>query len=430
MRDFVRLYGPVILIVLLGIVVAFILMAPPPPKRVVIAGGAPGGAYAQTAERYAEALRARKIQAEILNTAGSVENLAKLKAGEADIGIVQSGLAGNLGTGGVHSLGAIFYEPVWVFHRASVRVAGLRDLKGRRVAIGAEGSGLRVLAGLLLSEAGLAEADFTPVPLGGAAAAEALRANEADAILVVSGATTAFIRDLAADPAITLLSLREANALARRHSYLDTVTLYRGVLDLAAIVPEEDVTLIAPAAQIAVREGLHPAIQSLLIDAAIAEHGGGSLLAEAGRFPARELADIPVANEAARYYEDGPTFLRRYFSYDVANFLERAWVLVIPLLTLAFPLVKAAPPVYRWRIRRKIYVWYEDLRELEKAGRVAATPEERANVRAGLADLQRETGNVQVPLSYADDLYRLRAHIRFVAELVDRLSAQDQHAPV
>jgi TRAP transporter TAXI family solute receptor len=430
MRDFVRLYGPIILVIVTGLVLAFILMAPPPPKRVVIAGGAAGGAYAQTAERYAEALRERKIEAEVLNTAGSVENLSRLKAREADIAIVQSGLAGSFGADGVRSLGAIFYEPVWVFHRANARVSGLRDLRGMKVAIGAEGSGLRVLATLLLTEAGLAEGDFTPVPLGGAAAADALRAGEADAILVVSGATTAFIHDLAADPSISLLSLREANALARRHAYLDTVTLYRGVLDLANIAPEEDVTLIAPAAQIAVREGLHPAIQSLLIDVAMAEHGGGSLLADSGRFPTRDLADIPVSEEAGRYYEDGPTFLRRYFSYDVANFLERAWVLAIPLLTLAFPLVKAAPPVYRWRIRRKIYVWYQDLRDLESAGRNATTEQERTEVRDKLADLQAETGNVQVPLSYADDLYRLRAHIRFVSELVDKLSAQDKRARV
>jgi hypothetical protein len=105
-------------------------------------------------------------------------------------------------------------------------------------------------------------------------------------------------------------------------------------------------------------------------------------------------------------------------------------VLAIPLITLLIPLIRAAPPLYRWRIRRKIYVWYKDLRELEAAGRAAETPEDRTEVRAKLADLQAETGNVEVPVSYTDDLYRLRAHIRFVAELVDKLSAQERHARI
>ncbi len=403
-------------------------VAPAPPKKVKIAGGAEGGAYAQAAVKYADALRMKDIEVEVMTTAGSVDNLAKLKAKQVDIGIVQTGLAGDLGALGVRSLGAVFYEPLWVFYRADLQVDELQDIAGKHVAIGPEGSGVRVLSTLLLGEAGVEPAAFTPSDLAGQAAAAALKAGEIDAALLVSGATTSFIRDLVSDPSIKLLSVREAHALARRHPYLDEVTLYRGVIDLAAILPKEDVLLIAPAAQIVVRDDLHPAIQALLIEAAFAEHGGASILADGGVFPTPQLSDIPLAEEAERYYKNGPTFLRSVFPYSVANFLERAWVLAIPLITLLIPLVRAAPPLYRWRIRRKIYVWYKSLRELEQQGRAAATAEERQEVRTRLAAMQAETGNVQVPLSYNDDLYRLRSHIRFVAELVDRLSEQVKHA--
>jgi len=202
------------------------------------------------------------------------------------------------------------------------------------------------------------------------------------------------------------------------------------VIDLAEILPKQDVMLIAPVAQLVVRDDLHPAVQSLLIEAAITDHGGGSLLADPGRFPTPQLTDIAISDEAKRYYESGPSFLRRVFPYSVANFLERTWVLIIPLVTLMIPLVRAAPPIYRWRIRRKIYVWYKDLRELETAGRNAETAEDRIEVRARLADLQAETGKVEVPVSYTDDLYRLRAHIRFVAELLDKLGSNERHARI
>ncbi len=430
MKQFLRFYGAPIAIVLLGLLVAFLFMAPAPPKKVVIAGGASGGAYAATAESYAKALREQGVEVEVLATAGSVDNLAKIKAKQADIGIVQTGLAADFGSDGVRSLGAAFYEPLWVFHRADAAMEELQDISGRRVAIGPEGSGVRALATLLLSEAGVTPDKYTASPLAGQAAATALKAGEIDVALVVSGPTTGWIADLIADRNVSLLSMREAHALARRHPYLDEVTLYRGVIDLAAILPKDDVTLIAPAAQIAVREDLHPAIQSLLIEAAFREHGGGSLLADPGRFPTSELSDIAISDEAERYYKNGPSFLRRIFPYSVANFFERAWVLAIPLITLLIPLIRAAPPLYRWRIRRKIYVWYNNLRELEAAGRAAETAEDRTEVRAKLADLQAETGNVEVPVSYTDDLYRLRAHIRFVAELVDKLSAQERHARI
>ncbi len=430
MKTFLRFYGAPILIVVLGLVVAFLFMAPAPPKTITIAGGATGGTYAATAEHYAEALRVQGIEVSVLTTAGSVDNLKRVKAKEADVGIVQTGVAADLGVEGARSLGAVFYEPFWVFHRADVVVDELQDIAGKRVAIGPEGSGVRALATLLLNEAGVKAGSYAAGDQAGQAAAAALKAGEIDVALVVSGATTSWISDLIGDPAISLTSMREANALARRHPYLDEVTLYRGVVDLARILPKDDVTLIAPAAQIVVREDLHPAIQSLLLEAAFKEHGGGSILADGGRFPTSQLADIPVSDEAERYYKGGPTFLRSIFPYSVANFLERAWVLAIPLITLLIPLVRAAPPLYRWRIRRKIYVWYKDLRDLEAAGRAAETVEERTEVRAKLADLQAETGKVEVPVSYTDDLYRLRSHIRFVAELIDKQSAQERHARI
>jgi TRAP transporter TAXI family solute receptor len=430
LRDLLRVYGLPILVIVVGVIVALQFVEPPPPRRVVVAGGGAGGAYALTAQHYAETLRAQKIEVEVLTTAGSVDNLARVKAGEADIGIVQTGLAADLGADGVKSLGAMFFEPLWVFHRASVPVADLRDLRGRRVAIGAEGSGVRVLASVLLEEAGVTAADFASAPLSGADAAASLRAGEIDVAMVVAGPTADWIAALMADPAVSLLSMRRAPALARRHSYLDEVVLYAGVLDPARGLPAEDVKLIAPAAQLVVRDGLHPAIQSLLMDAALAEHGDGTLLTEPGQFPTPVLSDLPISREAERYYENGPSFLRRIFPYAVANFLERAWVLAIPLVTLLIPLIRAAPPLYRWRIRRKIYVWYRDLRDYEAAGRTASTPEERTEVRNKLSDLQAQTGEVQVPLSYTDDLYRLRAHIRFVSELIEKLSAQDKHARI
>ena len=430
MKQFLRFYGAPIIIVVIGLVVAFFFMAPAPPKKVTIAGGASGGAYAATAEGYAKALREQGVEVEVQTTNGSVDNLTRIKARQADIAIVQTGLAADVGSEGARSLGAVFYEPLWVFARAGRQAEQLQDLSGLRVAIGPEGSGVRVLATLLLTEAGVAEGSYTAVPLAGQAAAEALQKGEVDAAMVVSGPTTAWIAGLISDRNVQLMSMREAHALARRHPYLDEVPLYRGVIDLAAILPKEDVMLIAPAAQIVVRDDLHPAIQSLLIETAFRDSSAGSLLADPGRFPTPILSDIEVSDEAERYYKNGPGFLRRIFPYSVANFFERAWVLVIPLVTLIIPLVRAAPPLYRWRIRRKIYVWYNDLRALEAAGRVADTAEERMEVRAKLADLQAETGNVEVPVSYTDDLYRLRAHIRFVAELIDKLSSQERHARI
>ena len=97
--------------------------------------------------------------------------------------------------------------------------------------------------------------------------------------------------------------------------------------------------------------------------------------------------------------------------------VERLWILILPLITLAIPLMRLAPPLYSWQVRRRIYRWYENLRELEMRARRSTDPAELQDVAAGLDKLQNEVGTIEVPLSYADNLYHLRLHIEFVKRL-------------
>ena len=305
-----------------------------------------------------------------------------------------------------------------MFVRTDAGVEDFGDLRTKRFAIGANGSGTRTLALELQGEFGGTWPASAQLALSGTAAADALKAGDVDAVAYASSVEAPYIQDLLRTPEVSLLSFPRAEALARRKAALSAVTLLRGVVDIGADIPSADVPLVAPVAQLAVRKDLHPAIEAVLIDAAVAIHGDGSLLSAAGTWPNPDATDLPVSSQARRYYKAGPSFLRRYFSFDIANFLDRAWVLAIPLLTLLFPLVRAAPPIYRWRVRRKIYVWYKDIRELEARGRASPKKEERAKILQELEDLQEEIGTVEVPLSYTDDLYRLRSHVEFVKQLV------------
>ena len=278
--------------------------------------------------------------------------------------------------------------------------------------------GTRMLALELETDYGGEWVDASRLSLSGNAAATALLAGEIDAAAFAASIEASYVDRLLRSDEVRLMRFDRAPALARRHEALSDIVLLRGVVDIGLNVPAEDVPLVAPVAQLVVRKDLHPAIESLLMDAAMAIHSEGTLLAAGGRYPDPDVTDLPITDQARRYYQDGPSFLRRYFSFDVANFLERAWILAIPLLTLLFPLVRVAPPIYRWRVRRKIYVWYADLRELEDRGRAAESQETCNRVLDDLENLQAEIGAVEVPLSYTDDLYRLRSHVEFVKQLV------------
>ncbi len=417
-RDFLKVYWPLIALAAIGLIATLMLMDPAPPKHIRFAAGAPGGAYHAYAERYQRLLQAQGVQVDLVDTAGSIENLRLLDDGEVDVALVQGGLASRQDRDVLNSLGGLFPEPFWVFVSAGNSINAFGDLRGYRFAIGPDGSGTRALALSLQSEFGGTWPASAQMTLAGSEAADALRVGTVDAVAFAASVEAPYVQDLLRDPAVELLPFERAPALARRQDALSAVTLLRGVVDIGADIPATDVPLVAPVAQLAIRKDIHPAIEALLIDSAIAIHGDGSLLSAAGRWPDPDATDLPVSRQARRHYRDGPSFLRRYFSFDVANFLDRAWVLAIPLLTLLFPLVRAAPPIYRWRVRRKIYVWYKDIRALEARGRASPTPDERSRIVKDLEDLQEEIGAVDVPLSYTDDLYRLRSHVEFVKQLV------------
>ena len=418
LRDFLKVYWPLVVIALGGVVLALILMDPAPPKKIRFAAGPEGGAYHAFAERYQRLLGEQGVEVILVETAGSIDNLRMLEDDDVDVGLVQGGLARPADADELRSLGGLFPEPFWVFVGQDVPATNFGALRSSRVSIGGSGSGSRILATELQTEYGGDWLETTRLDLSGNEAADALINGDLDAAVFTASIQASYIEKLLDIPDVRLLPFERAPALSRRMQALSAVTLLRGVVNLGEDIPSTDVPLVAPVAQLVVNKKLHPAIEALLIDAASQIHSEGTLLAPAGAYPNPDVTDLPVSEQARRYYQDGPSFLRRYFSFDVANFLERAWVLAIPLLTLLFPLVRAAPPIYRWRVRRKIYVWYDDLRDLERRGRSAEEEDARGKVLEDLERLQAEIGQVEVPLSYTDDLYRLRSHVEFVKQLV------------
>jgi TRAP transporter TAXI family solute receptor len=410
--------GLALLIAAVGLAIAQFI-GPAPPRDVVIAGGSPGGAYAMAAEELAQALRQVGVEADVVATAGSAENLARLQAGDetrVDIALVQSGLGQT--ADGVQSLGALFPEPIWLFARRANTGPDMQALSGLTVAAGAPGSGARALAETLWRDNAVDPASMTLLPLSGQEAVAALREGRADAAFVVASPRATWVQNLAADPALALIPFDRAPGYERRLPYLTATTLRRGALNPATDTPRQDIPMLAASAQLAVRADLHPAIQSVLLDAAHDRFSSGDVLTAPGVFPNRHAVDLPLSEEAARYYQNGPTTLRRYLPYWAANLVQRAWMVLLPLAVLISPLARSAPPVYRWRTRRKIYTWYRDLRDLEVRGRAAQDEMERAHVRTGLAALEHEVSRIAVPEAYTDELFRLREHIAFVAQRI------------
>jgi TRAP transporter TAXI family solute receptor len=419
MRDFLKVYAPIAILLVAGFAVASRFVNPAPPRHVRMAAGAPQGAYAETAKRYRDILARDGITLEVVTTQGSLDNLKLLQAttGGVDVAFVQGG-TGSPDLSGLASIGSVFFEPLWIFVRDGIPVRSLVDLQGRRLAIGAEGSGTRALTLQLLQVSGIPDGALL-LPLGGDEAVRRLLEGTVDAAFFVTARPFPQLEPLVRAKHVRLISLAQADAFAQRFRFLSKAILPEGRLDLSANLPAKDVTLLAPAAALVAREDLHPAIVDRIILAATEVHGGGQLFTEPGQFPASRFVDIPMSSDAERYLKAGPSFLRRHLPFWAATMVERFMVLLIPIVTLMLPLMRFAPPVYHWQVRRRIYRWYGNLRAIEQQALGVPTAAERADILEQLNRVEAEVCKVHVPLSFAESHYHLRTHVQFIRRLVE-----------
>ena len=305
--------APAVALVIAGFVLAYQFVDPAAPDRLVMATGSESGAYHAFGRAYADRFAEEGIELALRSSAGSTQNLEHLSKTEGDVHVAF--LQGGIGEADDHpnlrALGSIYYEPIWVFVRDQATPRRLTELAGKRIAVGAKGSGTRAVALNLLADNGINEQNTRIVEIGGLQSAEALSAGEVDAAIFVTSVTSQTVRKLLSRPGIALMSFERADAYLRRNSFLSKIVLPKGTVDLAQNLPAEDTVLLAPAATIVANERLHPVLVDLLLLTMQATHRRGSHLEAAGEFPSARYVSYPLEPAAERFYERGRPFLQR-----------------------------------------------------------------------------------------------------------------------
>jgi TRAP-type uncharacterized transport system substrate-binding protein len=400
-------------LILLAIAVwyAAMLLVPPPQNEVVIATGVESGGYHAFGRLYKQMLEAQGIQVRLRTSAGASENLALIHDAKSGVNaaLVQGGIADAATAKGVVSLGRMFYEPLWVFYKSDATFDQLGQLKGYRIAVGAEGSGTRTLNVSLLGAAGVDGTNATLLPLSGESAVDALKSGAAGAVMLIFSSEAPALQKLWHDPAIKLMSMSQADALVSIYPYLSHIVLPQGVIDLARNIPPRSFDLIAPTAALIVTEDMHPALVAQLAEAASRIHSRPNLLTKPGEFPRTTDPEFQMSAEALRYYKYGPPFLQRYLPFWLANFLERGLLFLIPLATVAIPLMRGIPALMKWWVQRKLAYWYRRLERLERSvGSTGTTAAEQAEELSLISDM---VGRIKVPRGYAEQFFNLKLHI-------------------
>ena len=339
---------------------------------------------------------------------------------EASVAFVQGGTTNPEDSNSMLSLGRMFYEPLWVFHRLPQDIERLTQLQGKRIAVGPPGSGTRALAMQLLGASEVSAANATFVDSPGSAAADALIAKEVDAAFFVSAPDAALVQKLLRTPGVRLMSFSQAEGYARRFPWLARIVLHKGVIDFAQRIPARDVELVAAVSLLAVRDDLHPALQFALAQAAAEVHRAPGIFNADNQFPQVQATELPMSAVAERFYKNGPQFFQRYLPFWIAVWMDRLIVLLVPLVAVLVPVFNFLPALYDWRVRKPLWRWYGDLRKLE-----AAMVENPGEHKLHVAEMQRiEEGVAALPLpvKYSEAHHNLRSYAEYVRRQLDAMA--------
>lgn len=188
-----------------------------------IASGGIGGVYYAYAQGIEEVVRSSlpRLDPTVLSTAASVENLRLLSAGKAEIGFAAADAAadGYRGTAlfteplPIQALGRIYEDYLHLVVRRDRDIKQVTDLRGRRISVGAPGSGTELFANRLLPLAEVNLTDLHAERLNPGEAAEAVGSGRLDGMIFSGGIPTAAIATLATRVPIVLLEL---GSFARR----------------------------------------------------------------------------------------------------------------------------------------------------------------------------------------------------------------------
>jgi TRAP transporter TAXI family solute receptor len=386
-------------------------LVPSPPLRVTIATGRKGTTFDYFGERYRTRFARAGVQLNARETAGALENLRLLRDRNSDVQIAftTGGISNSTQAPELRSMGLISNVPFWIFYSSSQSIDNLTQLKGKRIAVGPEGSGARYDADRILSRAKIDATTATLLPLAGDSAVEALKDGKVDAALLVGGSIAPSVERLLNNPNVLLLNFSSADAFTRVFPDLVRLVLPKGVVQLDPPIPPDDTTLVGTTAKVLIRDDLHPAIIQLLAQTLKEEHSGAGLFQRSGEFPAINDPEYDVPSVAVEYYRNGPSLLAKYLPLWTTTYVQRTIAFLVAALAVVFPAFGFAPRLYEWHVRQRFRQFYQRLRAVELAFQGKLTAAKAEALRAELDDIERSISTV--PLRHSDLYFILRYHL-------------------
>jgi len=395
---------------------ALIYFIPAPPSKVVMATAFKGASFEYYGRQYREIFARSHVELDLRETAGAVENLKLLQDPTAGVQIafVTGGLSDSKHTPEVLSLGTVYDQPFWIFYPANKQLDQLSQLKGKRIAVGPEGSATRHMAEQVLGKGGVNSETASLLPFAGEAADRALKDGQVDAVWIIGVPEATAVQSFLRNPSVRPMNFPMSEAFTRIFPDLTRMTLPQGTIDIERVIPSSDVQLIGTKSKVLIRSDLHPEIVQLLLQTMKEVHSGADLFHRNGEYPNGSDSEYTVAPTAIDFYKNGPSLMQRHLPLWASIHVQRAIALLLTGIAIGLPLLHFLPQSYNWMIRRRLFYWYAELRALEASFESVTSHKQLIDKQAEIERIEGDLSKIHFPLTFSDQVYNLRHHIDLV----------------
>lgn len=380
--------------------------------------------YYGHAQRYAQAMRGYGLTVEVVESAGSAQNIERLRdiKNPAQVGFVQGGFGqidraiASEGRTNIQSIANVDVEPVWIFSR-NREIDSLLQLQGMRVSIGQVGSGSRLVAIKLLKQVWLEPKDLVVSETTGLGAVKALTSGTIDAAIFVASASAPIVAAMSAAPGVHLVTLKRSAALIERIPYLEPRLIAQGALTSTGLQPEQDSVMLTTIASVVVSENLHPALKRLTASVARQVHQGSGVFHKTGDFPNLKRIDFPSAPDARATLQHGLPWIERHLSVAAAQWAWRLLLIGLPLALLCWALCYFVPAFMRWTIESYVNRWYGELKFIEhdlETSKLSGLDFAKHNTQ--LRAIDSAVNQFDAPPEFMKRLFMLQKHTDFVRQ--------------
>jgi uncharacterized protein len=390
---------------------ALIHFFPAPPSTITIATSLAGDHYQALGSRYQGILAGSDVEVQLRQTNGAKENLSLLNDPNSgvQIGFMQGGISNSRLAPDLLSLGRIDHQIFWLFYPAGDKLTDLTQLKGKRIALAAEGSGDRAVCEKILAVAGVNFDNTILLSHAPRDAVKALDDGTVDALFLNFSLDAPILHALLEGPQYRLMNITEAEALTRIFPYLVQLVLPRGTIDLGRKIPATDITLISTTNVVLVRKEIHPAIIDLLAQAISKAHSVPGFFQKVGDFPTLTDPEYPIAQSALDFYKNGPSLLNRYFPFWIVPHVQRLLAVLLAGGAIIYPLVSFAPKLFQWFVQDRMRKLYNRLRVVEKAMQPRLTAPQLVALQTDLENIDRMAGIL--PMRHSELFFSLKRDI-------------------